>query len=1146
MPAGGIRIDWPASDQPAYQGVCPNCGAAGDKPHVLDVAWVAPKLPQGDRKPVYMCPSCTARFYPPLKVPNYHDPDVMDWGWHQFHIQQGAGLVPITAPLGRIDRPGGTRFLEIGCGYGFGLDFAIHALGWEGMGIDPSPMARLGAADLAIEIRDGYFPQADPEARIWDVIAATEVIEHVEQPPALLAALRARLARDGVLLLTTPDGEAIRRETPEAALAQLLAPGIHMVFQTEASLRRLFAAAGFGDVVVGRDGLTLVAYAGAIAGVVTDERADHRARFRNYLAARAAAVPTGSDLGLGFAGRAMFEAVVDLDWAAARTARGLLWPAIRARFGLDLDELREVPADFFGIGLAALKDAMPLNLGMILYAEASRLRAEPVLRPQAGAMFTLAGMAAQALHSALAQATLNDGLAEELVWRGAAEAAIEAARVAAPETLGRVDYLRSLPVGRGELAAATWRVVVELVNQGAIDPAREMVGRYGLLDELDDLPALVRRDAMIVRGQMALAPDGDPAEAMMIAGMMDAGETAADEILLGGFVRLTNGGRYGEAALHIGAVSAAALRREDDVAADARAALAIVIERTADPVAVPGLLRGVALDPARRDQIVLEAFCRLVDAGRHEEAILFVDAENIVSRAVARDDVAGHDARLALALLDLATGDPMDVPARLAGLAIDEARRCELIIGAFSRLVNAARYQDAEAFARAEGIEAMADPATLEGLDAVIGLAILDLVTGDPAMAPRRIAGVGIDEERRRQITLGAFVTLVNRGRYDEAIDLREGAPIEAWARRGDDEDGADASIALVALALVRGDPADVPHLVARLPGLTAVACADARAQAALRLIHLGREDEARPLFGMIDITLLDPASRADLIATEARFAAESGDIEGLVGLLDMLDADAEPARVQALATAGFVTAVARGDFAGAGRLRSRIEKDFVNYAKATTEGLRSAGYALGVLDLQEPAQPHRAEAAFAAVRRGFALELGEGEAAPALFWESLRGEIIALHRTDRAAEATALGRAMLKRYQGAPDDLAAELTGGGHDDGGVAPALARGQRGSCGGHACGGRGARAVAQPASGDRQQAGHRDFARAESGAVFALGSRRAGSRGVVQLYRATGGIGTVGRFRDQCGQDRAQCRGAASDPVRGRAGAAQYRV
>lgn len=1031
LPSGGIRIDWPATEQPAYQGICPNCGAAGDKPHVLDVAWVAPKLPRGDRKPVYACPSCTARFYPPLKVPNYHDPDVMDWGWHQFHIQQGAGLVPITEPLGRIDRGAGSSFLEIGCGYGFGLDFAIHALGWQGMGIDPSPMARLGAADLGIEIRDGYFPQADPEARIWGVIAATEVIEHVEHPPALLAALRARLARDGVLLLTTPDGEAIRRDTPEAALAQLLAPGIHMVFQTEASLRRLFAAAGFADVVVGRDGLTLVAYAGAIAGVVTAEQADHRVRFRDYLAARAAQVPTETDLGLGFAGRSMFEAVVDLDWAAARAARALLWPAIRARFGLDLDELREIPADFREMGLAALKDAMPLNLGMILYAEASRLRAEPVLRPQAEAMFALAGEAALVLHAALARATLNDGLAEELVWRGAAEAAIEAARVAAPGTLARIEYLRSLPVGRGELAAMTWRVAVELVNQGAIEPAREIIARYGMLAALDDLPARVRRDATIVRGQIALTPHGDPAEAIVIAGLIGADEPEAGEFLLGGFVRLTNLGRYDEAARHLPAVREAASRRDDAMAADARAALAIVIERTADPAAIPGLLRGVTLDTARRDQIVLEAFCRLVDAGRHEEAIGFADAENIVSRAVARDDVAGSDARLALALLDLATGDPMDVPARLAGLAMDEARRREMIIGAFSRLVNAARYRDAEAFAQAEGIEAMADPATPSGLDAVIGLAILDLVTGDPAMAPQRIADVAIDEERRRQITLGAFVTLVNRGRYDEAIELRAAAPIEAWAQRGDDEDGADASIALIALALVSGDPADVPRLVARLPRLTASACADARAQAALRLIHLGRETEARPLFETIDITLLERDSRADLIATEARFAAESGDIENLVSLLDMLDADAAPARVQALATSGFVTAVARGDFDGAGRLRHRIEKDFTNYARATTEGLRSAGYALGVLDMQEPAQPHRAEAAFASVRRGFALELGEGDTAPALFWESLRGEIIALHRTDRAAEAIALGRAMLKRYNGAPADLAAELSDG-------------------------------------------------------------------------------------------------------------------
>ena len=958
LPQGAIRVIWPEPGSAGYDGPCPNCGASGQKRRLVDVAWTAPKLPKGDRKPVFACPACDARFYPPLKVPNYHDPDVMDWGWHQFHIQQGAGLVPITEPLGLIARPPGTRFLEIGCGYGFGLDFAIHALGWRGIGIDPSPMARLGAADLGVTIRDGYFPEADPEASLWDVIAATEVIEHVTRPSDLLAALRARLAPDGILLLTTPDGAAIDLATPDAALVQLLAPGIHMVFQTETSLRRLLAAAGFGNAQIYRDGLTLVAYAGAIDGTLIDDASAQRTRFRSYLTTRAGQIPATSDLGLGFAGRAMFEAVVDLDWAAARTARDTLWPAIRERVGLDLEGMAILPPAFMSLGLAALKDAMPLNLGMILYAEASRLRADPATRAEAGPLFALAGEAARALHSALAGVSLNDGLAEELVWRGAAESAIEAARIGAPDALDRFDVLRRAGVADAERLRIIWRGVIELTNVDATCAARTLMAAEGLGRPDAALPAELRRDIHIVLGQLALAEGGDPAQAIAMAEALGAGDPVTPDLLLGGFVRLVNAGRY-------------------------------------------------------------------------DEAIAVADSQNIVSRAVARDDEVGRDARLALALLDLATGDAMDVPARLAGLEIAAAQRRAILIGAFSRLVNAARYDDAAAFARAQDIETLIGPDE-NGRDAIIGFAILDLVVGDPAKAPARIATAAIDAERRRQINLGAFVTLVNRARYDEALSLRDTAPIEAWAATPKDADGADASIALVALALATGDPAEVPALLDRLPNLIDSARADACAQAALRLIHLGRMNEARRLADSIDLAELDPESRIELLAVQAHFAIEENRVEALAAYLDALEADgADSARIKSLTVSGFVTLVNRGDFAGAALLRPRIEPDFANYAKATTDEMRSAGFALGVLDLQEPAQPHRAEAAFAAVRRGFATTIADGETAPALFWESLRGEIIALHRTSRAAEATALGRAMLTRYAGAPEDLAQELTQG-------------------------------------------------------------------------------------------------------------------
>ncbi|MGC9268554.1 methyltransferase domain-containing protein, partial [Acidiphilium sp.] len=864
----------------------------------------------------------------------------------------------------------------------------------------------------------------------------TEVIEHVETPANLLAAIRARLAPGGILLLTTPDGAAINRDTPEAALVQLLAPGIHMVFQTEASLRRLLDRAGFTAAAIGRDGLTLVAYAGPIDTGLIDDDTAQRQRFRAYLTARAAAIPPITDLGLGFAGRALFEAAVDLDWQAARAVRDRLWPAIRTRFDLDLDSIVSLPPDFAGLSLAELKDRMPLNLGMILYAEASRLRADPATRHHAAPLFLLASAAALTLHAALARLSLNDGLAEELSWRGIAEAAIEAARTGDAEALPRFAALHDCPGAAAERAGIVWRGVIELTNAGATDLARTLLAREHLTTPPDDLPPTIKRDALIVLGQLALAEDGDPLAAIAMAEALGPADPTYPALLGGGFIRLVNRARYAEALPYIPEVTATCIAGESAAATDAVNALVITIEHAADPAAIPSLLRALPLDPLRRDAILLDAFCRLVDAGRYDAAITLADDENIVRRAVARDDAAGSDARLALALLDLATGDPMDVPARLTGLTIDEQRRRDILIGAFSRLVNTARYRDAQEFATTQDIESLAAPVTgaehpPSGLDAAIGLAILDLVIGDPAAAPARIAAIPIDAERRRQITLGAFVTLVNRARYDDAATLRATTPIDKWAADSIDEDGTDASIALIALTLVAGDPAAIPALLHRLPALSPHAQADARAQAALRLIHLGRLDEARPLIALIDHALLDPASRVDLIATEAHFAIDQHDTARLSALLESMEADAaDPARVKTLALRGFITAVNRGDFAGAALLRPRIEPDFANFANATTETLRSAGFALGVLDLQPPAQPHRAEAAFAAVRRGFGAEITEGAAAPELFWEALRGELIALHQTGRAAEATALGRAMVARYTAAPADLVDELTG--------------------------------------------------------------------------------------------------------------------
>ena len=177
-----------------------------------------------------------------------------------WHLQSRMALNLET--IDRHVRAESPRVLDVGCGTGFLLE-QLAGRGFGGIGIDLSPesvehanrrLAEIGAADrLTAVVGSAYEPPEGP----FDLIALTDVLEHLEDPRRCLAALRAQLAPDGLLVISTPN----RRSLPGARrwLAERGVPGIRLnlapidEWQTWTDLEGHAASAGL--VAVSRRGI---------------------------------------------------------------------------------------------------------------------------------------------------------------------------------------------------------------------------------------------------------------------------------------------------------------------------------------------------------------------------------------------------------------------------------------------------------------------------------------------------------------------------------------------------------------------------------------------------------------------------------------------------------------------------------------------------------------------------------------------------------------------------------------------------------------------------------------------------------------------------------------------------------------------------
>jgi SAM-dependent methyltransferase len=153
-----------------------------------------------------------------------------------------------AAMIGMIRRevPDGRRMLEVGSGAGLFLRAAARA-GWDPAGVELSHEGASFARErLGLDVRTERAEAMTFERGSFDVAVMFDVIEHLFEPRAVLDATRLALKPGGLLVVTTPNFNALSRYALGLAWA-VLNPFEHMYYFTERTLTAVLEASGYSQ-----------------------------------------------------------------------------------------------------------------------------------------------------------------------------------------------------------------------------------------------------------------------------------------------------------------------------------------------------------------------------------------------------------------------------------------------------------------------------------------------------------------------------------------------------------------------------------------------------------------------------------------------------------------------------------------------------------------------------------------------------------------------------------------------------------------------------------------------------------------------------------------------------------------------------------
>ncbi|MBV9828730.1 MAG: class I SAM-dependent methyltransferase [Alphaproteobacteria bacterium] len=361
--SAGNQIEWLGGE--VWQSVCPLCFCAENQTAFVEIVLgeTARRLLGEAKITLVRCPACQVRYASPGCSVSYTEADRSAL---KFYLEQGAGIRSMLEPLQLADARPVARYLEIGCSYGFSMDYARRVLGWDVRGFDPGGLALAGKDQLGLPIENGYL-DASAATGDFDLVFCSEVIEHIPDPQQYMGLMRRSLSSGGLALLTTPDGDCLRPDMPAEALLPIISPGHHVILYNARSLEFLLRQSGFTHTRLEQNGNQLRAAASDVpfSGSAVYFTA---ARYRDYLTQAVAQRPADDILYGGLVYRLLKEETNGGRFGEAQRWYDVLRDLYRDRYRIDIDNPAALVFQFPG---AASFDEFgrrwPYNLAGIWY-----------------------------------------------------------------------------------------------------------------------------------------------------------------------------------------------------------------------------------------------------------------------------------------------------------------------------------------------------------------------------------------------------------------------------------------------------------------------------------------------------------------------------------------------------------------------------------------------------------------------------------------------------------------------------------------------------------------------------------------------------------------------------------------------------------